>query len=43
MNDYELGYKRGYSDGYHGREYETFDDRPSKSGEYDYGYSYERD
>lgn len=38
-SDYETGYKRGYSDGYHGREYETYEDRPSRSGEYDHGYS----
>ena len=36
---YELGYMRGYLDGYQKKEYEAFADRPSKSAEYDFGYS----
>ena len=39
MDEYAIGYRRGYSDGYNDREYETYEERPSKSGEYDYGYS----
>ncbi len=39
MDNYLLGYTRGYLDGFTGKDYEKFNCRASYSGDYDYGYS----